>query len=48
MGRDESEHAATGAKLWSFTAGAGSFAVIADGVVYIGGGDDNVYAFDTP
>jgi eukaryotic-like serine/threonine-protein kinase len=40
--------AATGTKLWSFTTGnfVESSPAVANGVVYIGSGDRNVYAFD--
>ena len=40
--------ASTGAKLWSFPAGGGisSSPAVANGVVYIGGGDTSVYALN--
>jgi serine/threonine-protein kinase len=40
--------AATGAKLWSYTAGGVvlSSPAVANGVVYLGADDDNVYALD--
>ena len=37
----------TGAKLWSYPTGAGGFlARVANGVVYVGSCDDNLYALD--
>jgi eukaryotic-like serine/threonine-protein kinase len=41
-------NAATGAKQWSFTAGAAveSSPAVANGVVYVGSDDDNVYALN--
>jgi eukaryotic-like serine/threonine-protein kinase len=40
-------NASTGTKLWSYTTGGGVYSspTVADGVVYVGSDDGNVYAF---
>ena len=41
-------NAATGARLWSYTTGNSVYSspAVANGVVYVGSYDGNVYAFD--
>jgi outer membrane protein assembly factor BamB len=41
------EDASTGAKLWSYPAGVIEYSspAVVNGVVYVGSGDGNVYAF---